>query len=642
MIQDYKTRFWISLCLSLPIFLLSPMAGEMLGKDALLVFPGSDLALFLLACTLFIYGGRPFLTGLTQEVGRKAPGMMTLIGIAISVSFAYSVSVLITRRGTLFFWELASLIDIMLLGHWIEMRAVMGAGRALEALTRLMPEIAHKIDGSGTLEDVPTQNLQKGDLCLIKPGERLPADGEIIQGKSAIDESMLTGELVPVLKQVGDRVLGGSLNTDGALTIRLNHLAGDTFLSHVMTLVQEAQESKSKTQTLAARAASLLTYVALIAGGVTFFFWGMNAGTSWSFALERAVTVMVITCPHALGLAIPLVVATSTAMATKRGILVRSREAFEDARRVDVVLFDKTGTLTTGSFVVNQVISFNDTYSPQDILNYAASIEVASQHPLAKGIVAAAKAPFTAQDCRLLPGEGAQGLVGGQDVKVVSPGFVERARYPFDEAKVASLSAQGETLVFVLINNTPQGLVSLTDDIRLEAKEAVRTLQSLGVKCYMITGDANAPAKRVSEALHMDGYFAQMRPSQKLEKIQELQSTDLRVAMVGDGVNDAPALARADVGIAIGAGTDVAMESAHVILVHSDPRGVTSLIRLAKSTYAKMIQNLVWATGYNVIAIPLAAGVFISWGLLLPPTLGAVLMSGSTLLCAINAKLLKS
>lgn len=614
----------------------------MLGKHALLVFPGSDIALFFLACALFIYGGRPFLTGLAQEVGRKAPGMMTLIGIAISVSFAYSVSVLITRRGTLFFWELASLIDIMLLGHWIEMRAVMGAGRALEALTRLMPEVAHKIDESGALEDVPTPSLQKGDLCLVRPGERLPADGEIIQGKSAIDESMLTGELVPVLKQVGDKVLGGSLNTDGALSIRLNHLAGDTFLSHVMTLVQEAQESKSKTQTLAARAASLLTYIALIAGGVTFFFWGMSAGISWPFALERAVTVMVITCPHALGLAIPLVVATSTALATKRGILVRSREAFEEARRVDVVLFDKTGTLTTGFFVVRHAVSFNEAYSSQDILNYAASIEIASQHPLAKGIVAAAKAPLTAQDCRLLPGEGAQGTVDGQDVKVVSPGYVERARFPFDEAKVASLSAQGETLVFVLINNTPQGLISLTDDIRLEAKEAVSTLQSLGVKCYMITGDATAPAKRVSEELAMDGYFAQMRPSQKLEKIQELQSTDLRVAMVGDGVNDAPALARADVGIAIGAGTDVAMESAHVILVHSDPRGVASLIRLAKSTYAKMIQNLVWATGYNVIAIPLAAGVFISWGLLLPPTLGAVLMSGSTLLCAINAKLLKS
>lgn len=641
MIQDFKKRFWICLVLSLPVFLLSGPSHHMMGLGVFLHFPGSDILLLSLSSFLFFYGGRPFLEGLAQEILDKRPGMMTLVGVAISVAYFYSLLVLFTHTGTLFWGELVTLIDIMLLGHWVEMKSIMGAGSALASLARLLPESAHKIVSTGETRDVPLVTLQKGDTCLVKPGERVPADGRILEGTSALDESMLTGEFFPVVKGVGDKVIGGSLNTDGALVILLEKLGHDTFLSHISTLVQEAQTSTSKTQTLAGRAAGLLTYVAFISGLLTFLFWSNQSGLPMTFALERAVTVMVITCPHALGLAMPLVVAVSTSMATKRGLLIRNRTAFEEARHINTLLFDKTGTLTMGVFVVRSAVSLDPTLSSNDLLAYAAAVESASVHPIAKGIIAASNERWEVKDARLMPGEGAQGVVKGQDVKVVSPDYVTRARLSFDAQKVETMVQDGETLVFVLIDGAPKGLITLSDSLRPEAQDAIHGLHGLGIACYMMTGDTPQAAKGMCDRLKLDGCFSHMRPAQKIAKVEELQNLAQTVAMVGDGVNDAPALAKADVGIAIGAGTDVAMDSAHITLVHSNLQDVVTLIQLARATYGKMRQNLVWATAYNLVAIPMAAGLFIPWGLTLSPAVGAVLMSLSTLICALNARLLK-
>ena len=647
MIEDFKKRFWISLVITIPILLLSPLVQHFLGLKEALRFKGDIYVLFALSTFTFFYGGLPFLKGLVDELKKKQPGMMTLIALAISVAYFYSSAVVFGVKGEVFFWELATLIDIMLLGHWIEMKSVMGASKALEELAKLMPDEAHKIDENGNVTDVPVSELKHKVKLLIKPGEKIPADGKIYEGKSSINEAMITGESKPVSKSEGDGVIGGSINGEGSLKIEVEKIGDETFLSQIVKMVKEAQESKSKTQNFANRAAFWLTIIAITAGALTMFVWLVFTGQSFNFALSRTVTVMVITCPHALGLAIPLVVAVSTALSAKSGLLIRNRNAFEEARNIQAIIFDKTGTLTKGEFGVTETISFDNNYDEKEILKYAASIESESEHPIAQGIVSSSpkgtgEGKYELKDFNSIPGKGAEGKVNNKDVKVVSPGYLEENKIELQEKdKIEKLSAQGKTVVFVLVDNKLTGAIALGDIIRDESKDAIKQLKELGIKTMMLTGDNKQVAKWVADELGLDDYFAEVLPDKKAEKVKEVQSRGMIVAMTGDGVNDAPALAQANVGIAIGAGTDVAVETADIILVRSNPKDVVSLIKFSKATYSKMIQNLIWATGYNVFAIPLAAGVLYSWGIVLSPALGAVLMSLSTIIVAINAKLLK-
>jgi P-type Cu2+ transporter len=642
MIEDFRKRFWISLVVSIPILILSPMIQHFLGIREAISFTGEAYLLFVLSSFIFFYGGWPFLKGLIDELKNKQPGMMTLIALAISVAYFYSGAVVFGVKGEVFFWELATLIDIMLLGHWIEMKSVMGASKALEELAKLMPDEAHKIDDGGNVTDVPVSELKHEAKLLIKPGEKIPADGKIYEGKTSINESMITGESKPVSKSEGDAVVGGSINGEGSIKIEVEKIGDETFLSQVVKMVKDAQESKSKTQNFANRAAFWLTIVAISAGAITMFVWLVFTGQSFNFALSRTVTVMVITCPHALGLAIPLVVAVSTALSAKHGLLIRNRNAFEQARNIQAIIFDKTGTLTKGEFGVTETISFNEAYNEKEILKYAAAIESESEHPIAQGIVKSTEDKYDLKDFNSIPGKGAEGKVEGKDVKVVSPGYLEENKIEIKEKdEIDKLSGQGKTVVFVLIENKLVGAIALGDIIREESKEAIKQLKEMGIKTMMLTGDNKQVAKWVADELGLDDYFAEVLPDKKSEKIKEVQSGGMVVAMTGDGVNDAPALAQADVGIAIGAGTDVAVETADIILVKSNPKDVVSLIKFARATYKKMIQNLLWATGYNAFAIPLAAGVLYSAGIVLSPALGAVLMSLSTVIVAINAKLLK-
>lgn len=641
-IEGFRKRFWISIAFTIPILILSPMIQHFLGLKEALRFNGDVFVLFALSSFVFFYGGFPFLKGLTDELKKKLPGMMTLIALAISVAYFYSSAVVFGVKGEVFFWELATLIDIMLLGHWIEMKSVMGASKALEELAKLMPDEAHKIDDDGKVVDVPVSELKHKDRLLIKPGEKIPADGKIYEGKTSINEAMITGESKPVFKSEGDNVIGGSINGEGSIKIEVEKIGDETFLSQIVKLVKEAQESKSKTQNLANRAAFWLTIIAISTGAITMFVWLMFTGESFNFALARTVTVMVIACPHALGLAVPLVVAVSTALSARSGLLIRNRNAFEQSRNIQAIIFDKTGTLTKGEFGVTEIISFDNNYDEKEILKYAAAVESESEHPIAQGIVNSSKEKFEVKDFISIPGKGAQGKVNGKDVKVVSPGYLDENNFELrDKDKIEKLSAQGKTVVFVLIDNKLIGSIALADIIRDESKEAIKQLKELGIKTLMLTGDNKQVAKWVADELGLDDYFAEVLPDEKAEKVKEVQSRGMIVAMTGDGVNDAPALAQADVGIAIGAGTDVAVETADIILVKSNPKDVVSLIKFAKATYNKMVQNLIWATGYNVIAIPLAAGVLYSEGIILSPALGAVLMSFSTIIVAINAKLLK-
>ena len=654
MIEDFKRRFWISLVITIPILLLSPLVQQFLGLKETLRFSGDIYVLLGLSTFTFFYGGWPFLKGLFDELKNKQPGMMTLIALAISVAYFYSSAVVFGVKGEVFFWELATLIDIMLLGHWIEMKSVMGASKALEELAKLMPDEAHKIGDDGNVTDVPVSELKHEAKLLIKPGEKIPADGKIFEGKTSINESMITGESKPVSKSEGDSVVGGSINGEGSLKIEVEKIGDETFLSQVVKMVKEAQESKSKTQNFANKAAFWLTIVAISAGAITMFVWLVFTGQSFNFALSRTVTVMVITCPHALGLAIPLVVAVSTALSAKHGLLIRNRNAFEQARNIQAIIFDKTGTLTKGEFGVTETISFDNNFNEKEILKYAAAVESESEHPIAQGIVrtfevktskgnvSTSKVGYQLKDFNSIPGKGAEGKVEGKDVKVVSPGYLEENKIEIKEKdKIDKLSAQGKTVVFVIIDNKLTGAIALGDIIRDESKEAIKQLKELGIKTMMLTGDNKQVAKWVADELGLDEYFAEVLPKNKADKIKEIQSRGLIVAMTGDGVNDAPALAQADIGIAIGTGTDVAVETADIILVKSNPKDVVSLIKFSKATYSKMIQNLIWATGYNVIAIPLAAGVLYSAGIILSPAVGAVLMSLSTIIVAINAKLLK-
>jgi Cu2+-exporting ATPase len=642
MVSDFRRRFWVSTILSVPVLALSPLIQSVLGLEAALAFRGDVFLLFALSAVVFIYGGWPFLKGLFDELAKRRPGMMTLIAIAISVAFFYSSAVVFGLSGKVFFWELVTLIDIMLLGHWIEMKSVMGASGALEALVRLLPATAHRIGSDDVVEEVPVADLKPGDHVLIKPGEKVPTDGMIIKGSSSFNEAMLTGESRPIEKGEGQEAVGGAVNGEGAVTLEIRKTGDQTYLSQVIDMVRQAQETRSRTQDLANRAALWLTYIALSAGGGTLFFW-LGFGESFEFSLERMVTVMVITCPHALGLAVPLVVAVSTRLTAQNGLLIRDRAAFERARNLNAVLFDKTGTLTEGRFSVSGIVALGD-MAEDEVLAWAAGLESQSQHPIAQGVMRGAAergvTPKPVEAFNSLTGRGVEATIEGRNVRVVSPGYLREQGLNVDRPAVRQLAEDGNTVVYLLLDGDPVGAIALADVIRKESYEAVSRLKAMGIKSMMVTGDAMPVAKSVAGKLGLDDYFAEVLPHQKVEKVREVKARGLNVAMIADGVNDAPALVESDLGIAIGAGTDVAIESADVVLVRSDPRDVFAILALSRATYNKMIQNLLWATGYNAFAIPLAAGVGYSWGILLTPAIGAALMSLSTVIVAINAQLL--
>jgi len=647
MLEDFRRRFIVSFILTFPVLLLSPTIQDFFNFE--ISFPGADFIVFLISSVVYFYGGYPFLKGIKQEISEKSPGMMTLIAIAISVAYFYSSAVVFGLHGEVFFWELVTLIDVMLLGHWLEMRSVMGASRALEELVKIMPSIAH-LRKNGETVDVAVDQLKIGDKVLVKPGEKVPVDGTVIEGTSSVNESMLTGESKPVTKNPGHEVIGGSINGEAAFVVEVKKTGKDTYLNQVVELVRTAQESKSKTQDLANRAALYLTIIALTVGTLTFVLWTLF-GQTLVFALERAVTVMVITCPHALGLAIPLVVAVSTSMAAKSGLLIRDRQAFEKARSLEAVIFDKTGTLTEGRFGVTDVFPLsgrddktNEEINDKKILSLAASLEASSEHPIAKGIIESAREkgiePSQVEKFSSIPGKGIEGIIEGKKYFVVSPGYLEEAGINLKDETIEEIKEQGKTVVFLLEEERVLGALALADIIRKESREAISKLKGMGIRCLMLTGDNRFVAAWVSRELELDDYFAEVLPHEKAAKVMEVQKQYV-TGMVGDGVNDAPALAQADVGIAIGAGTDVAIETADIVLVKNDPRDVLYIIELSRRTYSKMYQNLLWATGYNVFAIPLAAGVLYGYGILLSPAIGAVLMSLSTVIVAINARALK-
>ena len=645
MVRDFQTRFLVCLVLTVPVLLLSEPVQMLLHLGTKLQLAGSTWILFALSAFIYVYGGMPFLKGMFEELRARTPGMMTLIAMAITVAFVYSATVSLGLQGMVFYWELATLIDIMLLGHWLEMKSVMGASRALESLARLMPSDAHVIMPDGTVMDHPVAHLVTGDRVLVKPGEKVPVDGRVEGGASSVNQAMLTGESRPVDKKPGDAVIGGAINGEGALTVIIEKVGSDTYLAQVIDLVRHAQESRSRTQALADRAAFWLTIIALTAGTLTLVVW-LLLGKGLAFALERMVTVMVTTCPHALGLAIPLVVSVSTALLAQNGLLLRNRTAFEQARNLQAVVFDKTGTLTMGSFGVTDIVPLSETSTREEILRLASAVEAQSEHPIALGIVRSAQersiTPSQISQFLALPGIGAQAEVDGHMVMVVRPSYVVEHGLIGSSAQIDILTSQAKTVVYVVVDGVPQGAIALADTIRPESRDAVAALHQMGIKSIMLTGDSRAAAQWVAQDLGLDDFFAEVLPHEKAARIQEVQKKGLTVAMVGDGVNDAPALAQADVGIAIGAGTDVAIETADVILVRDDPRDVVAVVRLSHATYRKMLQNLAWATGYNVVAIPLAAGVLAGVGFIMSPAVGAVFMSLSTIIVAINARLLEA
>jgi len=638
MIADFRQRFYVVLGLTIPIMLLSPMIQHFLGVHW--IFPLSGYGLAGLSTAVYFYGGWPFLKGLTDEVKTKTPGMMFLIGFAITVAYVYSVAVVFGLKGEDFFWELATLIGIMLLGHWIEMRSVAGASKDLELLVRLMPAEAHRVIGN-QIQEVKTDSLKEKDIILVKPGEKVAADGLILEGESYLNESLLTGESKPVRKIKGDKVIAGSINGNGSFQVAVSHGAKDSYLAQVVKLVDEAQKSKSRTQLLADTAAKWLTVIAMVAGLSAFLYWDLS-GESLSFAMARMVTVMVICCPHALGLAVPLVVARSTALSAKHGLLIKDRTAFENSRKITVVVFDKTGTLTEGKFGVSKVVALQKELDEKEVVRLAAALEQRSEHPIATGILQKAKELSVAvpavENFIAMTGKGVAGTVEGKKVLVVSPGYLAENKLYFSEG---FSTAAAETVVFVIADGVLAGYLALSDQIRPESAMAVKTLKENHLKSILLTGDNSKVAKSVSDTLGMDSYIAEVLPQQKWEKIKELQGKGEFVAMTGDGVNDAPALAQADIGIAVGSGSEVAAATAGIVLVNSNPKDIVSLILFGKATYRKMIQNLVWATGYNVIALPLAAGVLYKQGILLSPAAGAALMTVSTIVVAVNAGLLK-
>jgi P-type Cu2+ transporter len=637
----FRDRFWLSVLLTIPVLVWSEMVQEWLGFTAP-TFPLSERIPAILGTIVFVYGGMPFLRGGVRELRDRQPGMMLLISLAILVAFVASV---VSEFGVLdleFWWELALLIDVMLLGHWQEMKALGQASSALEALAALLPDEAEVIH-EDMIHTVPVAELRAGDLVLVRPGGRVPADGTIVDGIAAVDESMITGESKPVGHEPGDRVVAGTVATDGAVRIRVEAVGDDTTLAGIQRLVGQAQASRSRAQALADRAAAILFYVAVTAGALTFVVWSAIGETGE--AVERAVTVLVISCPHALGLAIPLVIATSTGVAARAGILVKDRLALERMRTVEAVLFDKTGTLTRGTPAVHEVVGVG--VPREEVLRLAAAVEASSEHPLARAIVEAGRSNGeipAGSAFRSTAGRGVAGVVGGSSIEVGGPALVrERGLSAPDEIaeETAKWRARGATVLTVLREGRVIGALALEDEIRPESLDAIRALHAERIRVLMITGDARQVAEAVGADLGVDEVMAEVLPEDKDVTVAELQARDLRVAMVGDGVNDAPALARADVGIAIGAGTDVAIESAGVVLVSDDPRGVVSVRRLSKAAYRKMVENLAWAVGYNVVAIPLAAGAFAWAGVILPPAVGALAMSVSTVVVALNAMLLR-
>jgi Cu2+-exporting ATPase len=637
MIGDFKKRFYVVLVLTIPIMALSPMIQHWLRVNW--SFPGASYILLVLSSVVFFYGGWPFLQGLVNEMRAKALGMMTLVAVAITVAYVYSVVIVLGLDGMDFFWELATLILIMLLGHWIEMKSIMSASRELELLVQLMPFEAHLVHGDHIM-DVKTDSLKASDIILVKPGEKIAADGIIVEGRSYLNESMLTGESKPAEKDKGDKVIAGSINGEGSLKVQVSHSSKDSYLSQVIKLVQDAQNAKSKTQLLADKAAKWLTIIALLSGTATFIVW-LVIGKDLAFAMERMVTVIVICCPHALGLAVPLVVAKSTAISAQSGLLIKDRTAFENSRKISMLVFDKTGTLTKGEFNVVRFDSLDNKSIKERVLQLAAVLEQNSEHPIANGITRKAKELNLTLprllDFKAITGKGIEAKVDGYNVKVVSPGYLKENKLVIEE----NATTKAETIVFVLVDDKVMGYIALADEIRPESIEAIRVLHTQNIKTLLLTGDNKDVAKAVSDSLGMGGYIAEVLPHQKLEKIKELQAQGNFVAMTGDGVNDAPALAQADVGIAVGSGSDIAAETADIVLVNSNPKDVANLILFGRATYRKMIQNLAWATGYNVIALPLAAGVLYNLGIILSPAIGAVLMSVSTIVVAINAALLK-
>jgi P-type Cu2+ transporter len=638
---QFRDRFWITLALTIPVVFLSHMFQDLFGYTAP-HFTGSTWISPMLGTVIFVYGGWPFITGAIQEARSRQPGMMLLIGLAISVAFIASVATEFGAVDLDFWWELAALIAIMLLGHWQEMKAIGQASNALAALAELLPDDAERITDGG-VETVPISELHEGDVVLVRSGARIPADGHVVEGSADVDESMLTGESRPVSKTEGDRVTAGTVATDSALRIEVDAVGDDTALAGIQRLVQEAQSSGSRAQALADRAAALLFYVATAAGLITYVAWAVFGEPK--NAVERTVTVLVIACPHALGLAIPLVISISTALSARNGILVKDRLALEGMRGVDVVLFDKTGTLTAAEHVVTGVAATRG--DDNEVLAFVGAVESDSEHPLARAIVAAARDKGEipkATGFKSMTARGVEASVDGRTLAVGGPKLVQERNAELPKSlrdEVETWKTRGASVLFLIENNSVLGAFALEDEVRKESHEAVRALHAMGVKVAMITGDAQQVAAAVAEELGIDEFFAEVLPEDKDSKVAELQLRGHRVAMVGDGVNDAPALARADVGIAIGAGTDVAIESAGVILASDDPRSVVGVINLSKASYRKMVQNLVWATGYNAFAIPLAAGVMAWAGFTLSPAVGAVLMSFSTIIVAANAQLLR-
>lgn len=641
----FKNRFWLTLALSLPVVYFSPMVGHLLGYMAPM-FPGSAWIPPVLGTVIFLYGGQPFLKGGLQELKDRQPGMMLLIAMAITVAFAASWVTSLGLGGfdLDFWWELALLVAIMLLGHWIEMRALGSAQGALDALAALLPDDAERVTASGT-ETVPVSGLRPGDLVLVRPGARMPADGTVAEGRAEFDESMITGESKTVPRGPGDAVVAGTVATDSGVRVRVTAVGDDTALAGIQRLVAEAQASSSRAQALADRAAAFLFYFAAGAGVLTFIAWTLLG--SVPEAVTRTVTVLVIACPHALGLAIPLVIAISTEQAARAGVLIKNRMALERMRTIDVVLFDKTGTLTRGEPELRDVAT-TGTLDADGLLSLAAAVESDSEHPAARAIVRAARSRSltvpAASGFSALAGRGVQATVDGRPLHVGGPALLRELGVvePSGLAEATrSWRERGASVLHVLDGGRVLGAVSLEDAVRPESRQAVAALQNRGVKVAMITGDARQVAQAVAADLKIDEVFAEVLPADKDKKVAELQGRGLKVAMVGDGVNDSPALARAEVGIAIGAGTDVAMESAGVVLAGNDPRAVLSMVDLSRASYRKMWQNLVWATGYNVLSVPLAAGVLAFAGVVLSPAAGAVLMSASTIVVALNAQLLR-
>jgi P-type Cu2+ transporter len=644
----FRDKFWLSLALTIPTLLWGHMLPRLLGYAPPL-FPGAHLIPPVLGTAVFLYGGWPFIQGAVHELRGRLPGMMTLIALAISVAFAFSLAVTLGYPGMPLWEELATLVTVMLLGHWIEMRSISQAQGALAELARLLPDTATRVVGEGAaerLEEVPVTELGEGDVVLVRPGARVPADGAVRNGHSTVNESMITGESRPIEKAPGDRVIAGTVNEAGSLRVEVTGVGERTMLAGIMRLVDEAQQSRSRAQALADRAAYWLTIVALGAGALTLVGW-VAAGAGGAFAVERLVTVLVIACPHALGLAIPLVIAISTTLGARNGLLVRDRRGLEEARLLNTVVFDKTGTLTLGEHRVVEIHSAGE-LAESEALRLAAAVEQDAEHPVARAIVTSARERGVlvprADDFEAIPGFGASAVVDGRALLVGGPNLLTRqgARLQPELARFTDRAApKAQGVVYLLEGNRVLAGFAVADAIRPESPEAVRRLHQLGIEVAMLTGDSNAVAQTVARELAIDTVFAQILPDQKAAKIEELRRQGRRVAMVGDGVNDAPALVTADVGIAIGAGTDVAVEAGDVILVRNDPRDVARIIALSRVSYRKMVQNLWWASGYNIIAIPLAAGVLARAGIILSPAVGAVLMSLSTVIVAVNAQLLR-